>query len=175
MNFNIFYSLFISLPPIHMQLTPWKNRQTSQPATLHDAVSRIFEDSFLDPFSFFNDRSLMPAVSDSYVPAFDISETDKELRIVADVPGYDPAKIDVEIDGNMLTIRGSMEESQEEKDKQWIIKRSASGNFVQRLQLPQNIDDKHIKCKAKNGKLSIFVPKTKDTSKSGRKLSVETA
>jgi HSP20 family protein len=157
-----------------MQLTTRK-QQASQPATLRDTMNRIFEESFLDPFSFFNDRSLSSMQSDRYLPAFDVSETAKEVRIVADVPGYDPAKIDVQLDRNMLTIRGSMEEEQEEKDRQWIVKRSASGNFEQRLQLPQNIDDKHIKCKAKNGKLTITVPKTKDGMQSGRRLEIEAA
>jgi HSP20 family protein len=67
-----------------------------------------------------------------------------------------------------------MEEQKEEKDKKWYRKEASRGSFYQQVTLPQGIDEKNVKCKMKNGKLTITVPKMTESKPQGRTLSIET-
>jgi HSP20 family protein len=102
-----------------------------------------------------------------------VSETDKELQIVADVPGYDPKDVNVRIDNGVLTIEGKMEEDKEEKNKKWYRRETSRGNFMRQLSLPQGVSDKDVKCKMKNGKLTISVQKPKEIESHGKTLQIE--
>lgn len=163
-----------------MQIIPRRQqRQTgagSQALTLRDAMNQLFDESFWDPMRFFSEGSLLPAASQQwqFLPSFDISETDKEIQVVADVPGYDSKDVNVNLEHGVLTIEGKMEQQKEEKDKKWYRKEASRGNFYQQVTLPQGIDEKSVKCKMKNGKLMITVPKTEESKPHGRALTIET-
>lgn len=133
-------------------------------------MSQMFDDSFWG-----QDASV-------YVPDVDISEDDKQIKIVADVPGYDPEDIDITLDDNVLTLEGSMTEESESKDedkenRRWYRKETASGHFFEQFRLPPYADESGIKCKAKNGKLTVTVPKKAGEEKrsGGKKLPIQTA
>ena len=51
----------------------------------------------------------------AFLPSVDVSETDKEIRIVAELPGVERKDIDVTLDGNRLTIKGEKRDEREEK------------------------------------------------------------
>jgi HSP20 family protein len=163
-----------------MQLIPRKQqRQTgsgSQALTLRDAMNQIFDESFWDPIRFFSEGSPLTSMTQQwqFLPSFDIAETDKELQVVADVPGYDSKDVNVNLENGVLTIEGKMEEQKEEKDKRWYRKEASHGNFYQQVTLPQGIDEKNVKCKMKNGKLTITIPKTQGSKPQGRTLTIET-
>jgi HSP20 family protein len=158
-----------------MQLMPWKRQDgVERGVTLRDAMNQLFDESFWDPMHFFSDNALMPAQRQwQFLPSFDVSETDKELQIVADVPGYDPKDVNVRIDNGVLTIEGKMEEDKEEKNKKWYRRETSRGNFMRQLSLPQGISDKDVKCKMKNGKLTISVQKPKEIESQGKTLQIE--
>ncbi|MBM3231604.1 Hsp20/alpha crystallin family protein [Candidatus Peregrinibacteria bacterium] len=163
-----------------MQIIPRKQqRQTGsgqQALTLRDAMNQLFDESFWDPMRFFSECSLLPVASQQwqFLPSFDIAETDKELQVVADVPGYDSNDVSVNLENGVLTIEGKMEEQNEEKDKRWYRREASHGSFRQQVSLPQGIDVKNVKCKMKNGKLTITVPKTQESKPQGRTLAIET-
>jgi len=165
-----------------MQLVPFGKRQDNKPVTLRDAMNRLFDESFWDPFDMFGDRSLFPntfqgRITTQFIPNIDISETDKEVKVVTDLPGYEPEKIDVQLQDGVLTMSGSMQEEKEEKDKKekWYRKECSSGSFYRQFTLPDYIEEDKVKCKFKNGKLTIIVPKKAEaeTVKQGKKLEIE--
>lgn len=161
-----------------MQLVPWRqHRQTGsrQAMTLRDAVNQLFDESFWDPMRLFADTaSLVPSASREFLPSFDVAETDKEIQVVADVPGYDPKHVKVSLDNGVLTIQGTMEEDKEEKNKKWYRREASRGSFLQQLSVPQGIDPSSVKCRLKNGKLTILLPKPADTASGGKALKIET-
>ncbi len=158
-----------------MQLMPWKrNDAVERGVTLRDAMNQLFDESFWDPMRFFSDQSLFTTERKwQFLPSFDIAETDKELHIVADVPGYDPKNVHVKIDNGILTIEGTMEEDKEEKNKKWHRRETSRGNFMRQVSLPQGVSDKDVKCKLKNGKLTISVQKPKEIQSQGKMLQIE--
>lgn len=149
-----------------MQLMPWKqHRPDGQRGamTLRDAVNQLFDESFWDPFNMLRGGPLDTFSGDflSQAPAFmpnvDVSETPGEIRIVADVPGYDPANVSVRVEDGILTIGGTMEAERDEKDERWHRREASRGSFVRRMSLPAGITEKDVSCKMKNGKLTVTV------------------
>lgn len=76
--------------------------------------------------------------------------------MIADVPGVDPADIDVTLDNNVLTIRG------ERKSETNGLKRRERfrGSFVRQFSLPDSVDESGVKASATNGVLQVTIPRT---------------
>lgn len=162
-----------------MQLVPRRQQRQSgfgsQTLTLRDAMNQLFDESLWDPMRFFSETSLLPAILQQwqFLPSLDVSETDKQLDIVADIPGYDSKNVRVTLENRVLTIEGKMEEQKEEKDKKWHRKEASRGSFYQQVGLPQGIDEKSVKCKMKNGKLMITILKKHESKPKGNVLTIE--
>lgn len=159
-----------------MHIVPRKKQQENSSAmTLRDAMNQLLEDSFWDPWHSWGSALAMQDRR-SFVPRVDVSEDDKQITVAADIPGYDPKDIDVTVDDSVLTIQGHMHNTAEKEDekKQWYRRECCSGSFQQQFTLPPYSDEQNIRCSIKNGRLSIAIPKKKqsDTPK-GRKLSIE--
>ena len=157
-----------------MQLAPLRNRPR-QALSLGNAVNRMFDEPFFGPWDLFGDMSMTPFTSTSsrYIPSFDISEDDKQIKVVADVPGYDPNDIKVTLEDGVLTIRGEMKEEKEEKDKKWHRKECSCGSFYRQVSLPSSADKEKIKCKAKNGKLKITIQKKPEAKLDSKSLIID--
>lgn len=161
-----------------MQIVPRKKQQTSGAVSLRDAMNQMFDESFWDPWKLWDSAfpTVQSSTSQMFVPSIDISEDEKNMTVVADVPGYDADDIDITLDNNVLTLQGKMQAEKEEqdKDKKWICKQCSSGSFYQRFTLPSYVDSSGIKCKSKNGKLTVTIPKkAKEETIEGKKLPIE--
>lgn len=124
--------------------------------TLEDPIYEIdqwMDRFFEDPF-FGIEKSLT-----AYKPNADMSETDDEYTVCLDLPGFDEKNLDVLIQNNNLTIRGSKEESVEEKHRHYHRLERKSGTFQRSFYLPDEIDETKIDAKYKNGVLTIHMPK----------------
>lgn len=142
--------------------------------SLRDAVSRLFDESFLDShFDNFHDFSL-PSLARKIYPAFpkvDISETDSEIIITANIPGIDPDKINIEANENMLILNGRIEKEEEEKNKKFYKYEREEGEFRRELSLPSPVKSDEVKAKIKDGVLTIILPKTEETRK--KRINIE--
>lgn len=96
---------------------------------------------------------------DAWMPRVDISETEKELHITADVPGVKPENIRVEVAGDSLLMSGRIEEEMEEEDKMWHRVERRSGSFYREFELPKGVDPEQIEAVIKNGTLHIKLMK----------------
>ena len=79
-----------------------------------------------------------PAASGSWMPAINVEESGDELLVTAEVPGMNPNEIDVEIDNNILTIRGEKSEEHTEGDdkKRYHVWERRYGSFERSFELP---------------------------------------
>lgn len=75
----------------------------------------------------------------------------------ADLPGIDPESVDVDVDGQLLTIRAERE-LPEVQDVQWITRERQSSSFVRQLNLGQGIDTENITAAYDNGVLTVTIP-----------------
>ncbi len=127
----------------------------------------------LDPFRMLRDwlrwdpfRAIEPASARapaSYMPSFEVRETDDAYLFRADLPGVAPADLDVSLTGSRLTISGKRDEEKEIKEETIYVYERAFGTFTRTFTLPEGIDAEHIKSELTNGVLTVVIPKTAAT------------
>jgi HSP20 family molecular chaperone IbpA len=108
---------------------------------------------------FYDEFINWPELSDS--KDMDIFETDDTVVVEASVPGVAEDDVEVTVEGNVLTINASSEESQEEKDKKkTIYKSSRKSSFSYSTSLPRSVDASKAEAEVVNGVVKITVPKS---------------
>lgn len=105
-------------------------------------------------------------------PLADISETDKEYLIKAELPEVKKEDVKVTLDDGVLTITGERRHEKEHKAENEIRVESFYGTFSRSFSLPENIDAKSIQAESKDGVLRVRIPKT-EASKAQNPVSIE--
>lgn len=120
---------------------------------LRREIDRLFEDTFGGLGRGDGSRS-------SWAPAVDIQETDKEVSLIAELPGVSDKDVEVTADNGILTIRGekNQERKEGEEGRYHLIERNY-GSFSRSFQLPTGIDDSKIEADFENGVLKVRIPK----------------
>lgn len=106
------------------------------------------------------------------MPDVDVTETEDELRITAELPGMEENDVEIELSGNQLTVRGEKKEEREETKKDYHISERRYGSFRRSLQVPDTVDTEKIDAKMKNGVLTVVLPKTEEAKSKARKIAV---
>lgn len=106
-------------------------------------------------------------------PRIDVQETAKDVVVIADMPGIDPKKINVEIGDKSIKLSGSVHEEKESKGKNFYRKERSSQSFERIIPLPAPVKSDGVKAVAKNGTLTITLPKQHPQEVKMRKIPVE--
>lgn len=125
-----------------------------------NVMSKNFSD-IMDEF--FND--VVNTNRESFVPGIDISETDDQFLISAELPGMKKDDIDISLDNGRLTISGERKFEKEEEGKTFHRVETRYGSFNRSFQLPDNVDEESINAKYENGLLNISIDKAEDKVK----------
>jgi HSP20 family protein len=124
----------------------------------------------LIPRSFFNLPNRLPSIFEedenwaTFLPSsgLTVSEDDTNVYVEAAMPGLDPDKVEVTFDKGVLWVRGSGEESEEDKKKKFY--RKASSSFSYRIMVPGKIDEnQEPDALYKNGVMKVTFKKTPET------------
>lgn len=91
--------------------------------------------------------------------AMDVYEEGNNVVAEMSLPGIDPEKIEVKVEGNYLRVYGAREETKEDKKKNYYSKEIRRGSFERAVRLPENVDEKNIKAEYKKGELKVVMPK----------------
>jgi HSP20 family protein len=123
--------------------------------SLHREIDRLYDD-----FA----RASLTGVQqgmDRLVPSMDVTETDKEIVVTAEMPGLERKDIDISIDNDLLTIRGEKKVEEEKKDekKNYHVTERSYGVFYRALQLPGGIDSSKVQATVQSGVLRITIQK----------------
>lgn len=97
-------------------------------------------------------------------PSADISETEKEYLVRAELPAVNKEDVKVTVDGGMLTIEGERKQHKDEKNERFHRVETVYGSFSRSFSLPENAETTGIKCESKDGVLTVHIPK-KETQK----------
>jgi len=97
-----------------------------------------------------------------WFPSCDVSETDKEYRVTAELPKVKKDDIHVNIDNGVLTIQGERREEKEEKDVKFHRREMVYGNFMRQFALPDNVDSSKVDASFKDGVLNVKINKVKE-------------
>lgn len=98
-------------------------------------------------------------VAPAPLPAADLYETDTEVVVELDVPGFQEEDLTLEVLDHTLTIRGEHKAEKEEKEKTFYLHERLEKHFERRFTLPPEIDVEHVEAKFGTGVLEVHIPK----------------
>ena len=140
------------------RLGPWRRELTTPLFALQSELNRLF-DEYVSPTRYPAGQAppmdLEPA---SWSPAVDVVETPEAYVVIADVPGVDPASIDLSVTGNVLTLRGVKPDAHATEPSGPLRERSF-GPFHRMVVLAGEVDFDAAQAEARNGVLTIRLPK----------------
>lgn len=143
--------------------TLW-NASSAFPADVRHAFERLFQNAESDGSN---------VVTSQWAPRVDIKEEDQRFVIYADVPGVDPADIEVNMEKGILTIKGERVVEKNEQSGRFTRVERAHGSFHRRFALPDSADADNISATGKHGVLEIVIPKKAETAP--RRITIHTA
>jgi HSP20 family protein len=121
-------------------------------------MNHLFDDFFGDyPLAERGDGPSWAAAA--FVPRVDVAETDVEVKVTAELPGMDEKDISVELQDDVLTLRGEKKAEQEEKGKNWFRREQTYGAFHRAIELPAGVQADQAKAQFKAGVLTFTAPK----------------
>ena len=111
---------------------------------------------------FFEDFGMPSVFSEEtgFSPAFDVSETDEQLTVKAELPGIAEKDIDISISDGILTIKGEKKHEKEEEDAHYHTVERRYGSFSRTMRLPTDVDTEKVDATFKDGILRLTLPKT---------------
>jgi len=92
-------------------------------------------------------------------PLADITESDQEYLIKAELPEVKKEDVKITLDDNVITISGERKKEKETRNSNEIRIESFYGTFTRSFVLPDNVDSKAIQAESKDGVLKVHVPK----------------
>ena len=120
--------------------------------TLREAMDRLFDDAFTRPLSI-RDGWSMPT------PAIDMYQTENDVLIKASVPGMKAEEVQINLTGDVLTLKGEVKHEEERKEKAWHIREQRFGSFERSVALPTAVKTDKAEAVFENGILTITLPK----------------
>lgn len=126
-----------------------------------DEVDRLFERAWHDFGRFGQEPWSIPSALSEFSdwPAVDTAENEKNYALRVDVPGIDPKDVELEVSGNLLTVRGSRQDEWSDNQRGVIRRERRSGSFLRSLPLPEYVDPEKLEARYENGRLTITAPK----------------
>jgi len=137
-----------------------------------DRMNRLFDDFFGD---------MAPAVrggkpdraSAAFVPRVDVTETDTEVKVTAELPGMDEQDVSVELQDGILTLRGEKKSEQEEQDGNWTLREQSYGAFHRAIELAAGVEADQAKAQFRKGVLTFTAPKRAEEKARRRTVPIE--
>jgi HSP20 family protein len=134
--------------------------------TLQERANRIFQDSALSQFG--REEEGMG----SWTPLCDIYEEGDNIVVKAELPGLERDDIDVQVENNILTLRGERKREKEVKSENLFRTERFYGTFTRSFTLPVTVDTEKIRAEYKDGVLLLTMPKVEEAKP--RKIKVLT-
>ena len=95
-----------------------------------------------------------------WIPTVDISETDGEYLIKAELPEVKKEDVKVTVENGVLTLQGERRQEKEEKGKKFHRVERSYGSFVRSFTLPESVEESGVKAEYKDGVLNLHLPKS---------------
>jgi HSP20 family protein len=120
---------------------------------LQDRMNRMFDDAGRTW------RTDEPAATTTWSPAVDIFETEGDIVVKAELPGMERKDITLNLENNVLTVKGERRFTKETKDDNYHRIERSYGTFSRSFSIPATVDEEKIRADYKDGVLKIVLPK----------------
>ena len=119
-----------------------------------DVFDRFFDNTWLSD----SERGIS-----SWVPAFDISETETEYVITGEVPGIEAKDLDITLKDGILSIKGEKKHETEDKDKNYHHVERYYGSFSRSFRFSDRVKTDGLDATYKDGVLRLTLPKSEES------------
>lgn len=164
-------------------LIPWKRNKESASVqrvdenpflALHQRMNHLFDDFFGDFEGVFRTpgMGLLSRSGFGQMPSLDVSETDDEVLVTADLPGLTEKDVEVTVDRDAVTIRGHRNEEREEKKRNYHVMERAYGEFHRQIPIPSGVDRDKAKAVFKDGVLKLSLPKLPEAKSQRKRIEI---
>jgi HSP20 family protein len=152
------------------QTTPSPYREEGDPfMTLHREMNRLFDDVFrgfdIAPFGSFGGMGRMAGW-----PSVEVIDTDKDIRVSAELPGLDEKDVEVLMSDGVLTIRGEKRSEVEDKDR--AFSERTYGRFERRIPLGWEVEEDKVNASFQNGVLTVTMPKSAQAASHVKRIAI---
>ncbi|SHJ94382.1 HSP20 family protein [Malonomonas rubra DSM 5091] len=146
-----------------MEIMPWKPFREMEPfhREMESLINRVLGEALPARFG-----------EEGWLPRMDIAETKDSLVIEAELPGMDSKDIEVNLSGDMLTIKGEKKTEREENGKHYHCIERHSGSFKRAFRVPANVQSNKVDASFDKGILTITLPKTEEAKEKEIKIKV---
>ena len=158
-----------------MNIIPWRKTEEKEETTelartftdLQNEINCLFENFFGEALH------ELPTVG--FAPSVDVTETNEDIVVKADLPGLDEKDIEVTLEDGALILKGEKkEEKEDQRTGAYRIERSY-GTFYRRLPLPVEVELEKVVATFDRGVLEVKLPKREVVKTTGVKVNVKTA
>lgn len=146
-------------------IIPFRNKDEGYLSNLHNEVDKVFN-SFLK--GIYDEGSLR-----NISPNVDISETDKELKVTAELPGVKEEDLSITLNDNILTMTGEKKMEKEEKGKTFHKIERSYGQFSRSFTIPFKANSDTVEASFEKGLLNIVIPKPEGTESRANKIAIK--
>jgi HSP20 family protein len=137
-------------------LKRWNPRNEVELSDPFRPIDQLFDEMWRNwPSRFFDGDTTRPFLR----PAMDVVENENNITVRVDLPGLNKDDVHVEMEDNVLTIRGDIGDTIEKEGERYHYRERYSGSFQRSLRLPNGIDADRIDANFDNGVLNIVLPK----------------
>ncbi len=138
---------------------------------IQNEMNRMFDQFFTDDFPFSTRLVARPAMD--FLPKLDISETETEYKMTAELPGMEEKDIQIRLEKDTLVLSGEKKSETEEKEKTYHRVERSYGSFERVIPFDTQLDEDKVSAVFKNGVLTITLPKAGDAIRKSRQIEIK--
>lgn len=136
--------------------------------SMHREMNDLFENFW---------RGFDPGVPEGFAggfsPRVDVEETDAELLVTAELPGLEEKDFQLELEGDVLVLRGEKQEERERRAEGWYER--SYGSFRRTIPLGAEVDPDKVSATFKSGTLRVTLPKTPAAQERSRRIQIQSS
>ena len=132
---------------------------------------RFFSGSLFGPFGAFAEPQPLQRFGGT-MPKVDVSENEREIQIVAELPGLKQEDVELHLENDLLTLRGETSSARDEKDKHYHLTERSYGRFQRSFRLPETVDRDKISASFENGLLTVTLPKSERARPQAKRIKI---
>ena len=145
-------------------LVPWSLRKKDVPVRRgEESPFYLFQQEMNNLFdNFFGGFELSPfeTVAGTFSPKVNVSESEKEITVTAELPGMEEKDVEVSINRDTLTIKGQKKDERDDKGRDYYVLERSYGGFSRTIPLSVDVDKDKAGAAFKKGVLTVTLPKT---------------
>ncbi|ARJ67728.1 hypothetical protein WV31_19740 [Magnetospirillum sp. ME-1] len=104
-------------------------------------------------------------------PTLEVRDEDKTVSVVAELPGLEPADVELSLHDGILTLKGEKKTESEEKTDRGVVSERWFGHFERSVAVG-DVDENATEAKYENGVLTVTLPKVERPKETGRKIPI---